>query len=96
MTFAAHFGVVVRVGLVLAGRQVGKEERHVVVELPLIGLERQQIIGVLVYNELGDGGLAADGIDGDQAAGQSSARSNSGMAVISFDFSATVRWPSTR
>ena len=70
MTFAAHFGVVVRVGLILAGRQVGKEQRHIVVELAWIGLERQQIIGVLVYNELGDGGLAADGSEGDQAASQ--------------------------
>jgi hypothetical protein len=40
-----------------------------VVELALIGLERQQIIGVLVHNELRNSDLATDGVNRDQTAG---------------------------
>jgi hypothetical protein len=50
--------------------QIRKEQRHIVVELALIGLERQQIIGVLVHNELRNSGLATDSVNRDQTAGQ--------------------------
>ena len=57
----------VRIGPVLAGSQIGKEQRHIVVRLALIGLKRQQIIGALIDNELRNGRLAADRVNRDQA-----------------------------
>ena len=57
----------------------------------MIGLERQQIIGALIDSELRNGRLAADGSIVTKQPVKSSARNNSGMAVISFDLSATFR-----
>ena len=53
-----------------AGRRIGEEGDDAVVGGREVGFERQQIVGAAADDGLGDRGLGAHGIDGDEGAGQ--------------------------
>ncbi len=95
MPFTEHDGVVIGIGSVLTGDQVGKQQYHIVVELALIGFQRQQVVGVLFDDGAGDRCLAADGVNGHQTAPQIERLQQLRIAVISFDLAATLRCPNT-
>lgn len=62
-------GVMIEAGVgEVAGELFLEEQLNVAVQGPLIGLQGQHVIGALVDNLLGDGRLAADGVDGDDGA----------------------------
>ena len=66
---------------------------NVFVQLALILLHRQQIVGVGLDDLPGGLLLAAHGVDGDDASVSSSSCSSLGMAVISLDFSSPWSGP---
>ena len=70
---------------------------NVFVQLALILLHRQQIVGLNLYDLPGDLLLAAHGVDGDDASGEiQHVQQLGGIAVISLDFSSTLVWPSAK
>jgi hypothetical protein len=70
MTLVDHGGVVVGISPVVTGDQIVKQQHDVIVELTLIGLQGQQIVGVLLDNRARNRRLAADGVNRDQTAPQ--------------------------
>ena len=66
----------------------GEEGGDIGVSGRAIGLERQKIIPAAVQNGLGDGGLCADGVDGDDGAGEFKAREQQGDCSDFVGFSA--------
>ena len=62
----------------------------------LVPLQRQHIVGLARDDLLGDRLLRAHRVDGDDAPLMSTSRSSSGIAVISFDFSAQATCPRDR
>ena len=74
-----------------------KQVLDVSVELPLVGLHRQQVVGAAVDDLLGNLGLAAHGVDGDDAPAQLQQRQQLGDGGDFVGIEAWVRvWPSTR
>src|SRR5574341_2674232 len=67
--------------------------RQVWIEMPLVLLHRQHLIGCVVHNGLGDLRLAAPRIKRDHAARPIQDFQQGGIAVISLDFPSTVRCP---
>jgi hypothetical protein len=59
-------------------------------------LQRENVVGLLVHHLLGDVALAAHRIDGHDRSVNRQHVQQLRMAVISFDFSATLTCPSTR
>ena len=57
------------VGVEGAGGRALEEQAHVLGQRRPVVLERQQVVGALGADRLGDGALAAHGVDGDQGAG---------------------------
>jgi hypothetical protein len=68
-------------------------DRHI--QRALIFFESQDEVCLLSDDLLGDLGLAAEGIMVTIQPASAKACSKSGMAVISFDLSATLSWPNT-
>ena len=60
----AHFGVLEEA----LGLLFGDEQFVILAQGPLIALERQHVVGLLVDDLLGDGALAADRVEGDDGA----------------------------
>ena len=56
----ADFGVLEALGLL-----IGDEQFDILAQGPLIALERQHVVGLLVDDLLGDGALAANRVEGD-------------------------------
>ena len=73
-----------------------KQVPYVLVQPSLILLHRQDIVGSLLQDALGNLLLAAHGVNGDDAALQVNSSSNRGMAVISLDFSSVFTCPRVR
>jgi hypothetical protein len=51
-----------------AGALLGEEELEVLTQAGLVALDREQVVGALVADGLGDGFVAAQGVDGDEGA----------------------------
>ena len=78
------------------GLLFGDEYLDILTQRSLVAFQRQDVIGALVEDRLGDIPLAAHGIDGHDRPSMASMLSNLGIATISLDFPATLTWPSTR
>ena len=77
-----------------AGRIV-EDALDFIMERGLVVLDGQEIVGLVIDDVLSDFGVAGDGIDGDQRAGQGTRvgqafQEQLGIALISFDFSSTA------
>ena len=62
----------------------------------LVALQRQHVVGLALDDLLGDRLLRPHRVDGDDRPLMSTSLNSSGIAVISFDFSAQATWPSDR
>ena len=73
-----------------------KQVLDVSVEFPLVGLHRQQVVGAAVDDLLGNLGLAAHGVNGDDAPAQLQQRQQLGDGGDFVEWAWVRVWPSTR
>ena len=57
-------------GIGRVGGDIGEETLDLGMQAWLVGLDREQVIGAVLDNGLGDGWVAGDRVDGDQGTGQ--------------------------
>ena len=93
---AAMVGIGGFTGVEGAGLGVVEEGFDLAEQQRPVGLQGEQVVAATLDDGLGDLGLCADRINGDQGAGQGQALQQQRDGGISFDLSQTASWPSTR